>query len=212
MTQHLARIFAGEDELFFVQIGSNDGVSGDPLNPLAISNPRWRGIFVEPVKFLFERLRRTYGDSGRFIFENVAVSTDTGTRPFHYLAEDAQDRCGGVLPCWWSQLGSLDRGHIVRALGAQVEAFIVSVDVACLTLPDLLARHAVGRIDLLHIDAEGADAMILSQLDLALHSPRAILFEHTLFSADEWRATQARLAGAGYNLTTEWMDTLAVRR
>jgi hypothetical protein len=46
-------------EIIFLQIGSNDGVSGDPLN-FFINNYNWHGVLVEPIPFLFDQLQRNY--------------------------------------------------------------------------------------------------------------------------------------------------------
>src|ERR1700692_184685 len=66
----IATTFPQGTPFFFVNIGANDGVAGDPLVDLIRHNGWCKGIFVEPVSFLFERLRKNYGSSDRFIFEN----------------------------------------------------------------------------------------------------------------------------------------------
>jgi hypothetical protein len=45
--------------VFFVQVGSNDADHGDPLRPFILTR-RWSGIMIEPVPYVFERLRRNY--------------------------------------------------------------------------------------------------------------------------------------------------------
>jgi hypothetical protein len=47
-----------------------------------------------------------------------------------------------------------------------------------LSLSSLFIKHAIKQIDVLHVDTEGADWKILSQLDLRLWKPRVILYEH----------------------------------
>src|SRR5207245_6466419 len=42
-----------------VQIGSNDGVANDPINE-SLRARRWSGVLVEPIPYLFERLRANY--------------------------------------------------------------------------------------------------------------------------------------------------------
>ncbi|MBT8114607.1 MAG: hypothetical protein KJP04_04470, partial [Arenicella sp.] len=72
--QHILKILSGKTSVFFVQVGSNDGIHGDPLHDIIATNKNWIGIFIEPVGFLFERLVRNYGISKRFIFENKAIA------------------------------------------------------------------------------------------------------------------------------------------
>ena len=57
-----------KDFVFFIQVGSNDGKMGDPIDNIIVTNNNWKGIFSEPVGFLFERLKQNYGISDRFIF------------------------------------------------------------------------------------------------------------------------------------------------
>ena len=57
-------------DIFFIQIGSNDGIAGDPIHQY-ISEHNWSGILVEPIKYVFERLLHNYTGYPRLIFENV---------------------------------------------------------------------------------------------------------------------------------------------
>lgn len=54
--EHLSQT---QDNVSFLQIGSNDGISGDPLNKF-INNYNWKGILVEPITSLFEKMIRNY--------------------------------------------------------------------------------------------------------------------------------------------------------
>src|SRR5438093_1498023 len=63
--RRLLRAFAAEyPNAFFIEIGSNDGEHDDHLRPFILSRP-WSGIMVEPVPYVFERLRRNYGGVDR---------------------------------------------------------------------------------------------------------------------------------------------------
>jgi len=211
MDKLLRQIFRGCENVFFLQVGSHDGMHGDPLHRLIVDHHRWCGIFVEPVPFLFERLRENYGCAERFIFENVAIAQKSGSLPFYFVAPDAQERAHGSLPEWHDQLGSFDRRHILKHLDGELAPYVNCLRVECLTLPELLARHSVKRIDLMHIDAEGSDYQILSQLDLRRYSPRAVLYEHEHLSTRERECAASFLTSRGYTLRTHGLDTLAVR-
>ena len=63
-------------EITVVQIGSNDGVCGDPISHLVKKNTLWNVLFVEPVPFLFERLQNNYGNNPRFKYEKSAINLD----------------------------------------------------------------------------------------------------------------------------------------
>jgi FkbM family methyltransferase len=195
---------------FFLQIGANDG-QGDPISELIAANPDWTGMFVEQVSFVFERLKRRYGDSSRFIFENVAVSATSGAREFFYVSEDASSRLDD-LPVWHHELGSFDRSHIIQHLGPRIEPFIVAELLPCVPVAELLAKHAVDRIDLVSIDVEGFDYEVLSQLDFTAYRPAAIVFEHLHLSDQERRGANALLDEHGYRRSEFAADTVAVLR
>lgn len=207
VTRVLRKVLGGRP-CFFLQIGANDG-SGDPISELIAANPDWTGMFVEPVGFVFERLKRHHGDSNRFIFENVAVGATTGEREFFYVSEDASARLDD-LPVWHHELGSFDRSHIVKHLGPRIEPFIVAERIPCVRVAELLAKHDVDRIDLLSIDIEGFDYEVLSQIDLAAHRPSVIVFEHLHLSNDERRSAIALLDDHGYRRSEFQADTVAL--
>jgi FkbM family methyltransferase len=104
----LLRAFADSyPEAFFVEIGSNDGEQHDHLRPIVLSYP-WSGIMVEPVPYVFERLRRNYEELPRIALDKVAIADRDGSLPFYHLApasEEERDR----LPSWYDAVGSLSR-------------------------------------------------------------------------------------------------------
>ena len=210
MQERILKAVGIKTEVFFVQVGSNDGVQGDPLHELVISRTNWRGIFIEPISFLFSRLRKNYGDSERFILENVAVGARSETKKFYYVSEQATSELD--LPYWHDQLGSFDKNHITRTLGDQMSPYIIEADVECQPLQAILDRNRVDAIDLLHIDTEGFDYQVLSQVDLKRYKPSVILFEHHLLTDDEFFKARKLLRRTGYRLRQYGNDTLATRR
>jgi len=210
MQEQMVRAIGNKPEVFFVQVGSNDGVQGDPIHDLVIAGKNWRGIFIEPINFLFCRLRQNYGDSERFVFENVAIGTRSETKKFYYVSEKAKSEA--ELPYWHDQLGSFDKNHITRMLGDQMIPYIVEADVECQPLQVILDRNQVDTIDLLHIDTEGFDYQVLSQVDLKRYKPSVILFEHHLLTDDEFFKARKLLRRNGYRLLQYGNDTLALKR
>src|SRR5215831_6216681 len=74
------------DGFFFIQVGANDAVRDDPLKGF-VTTYGWRGILIEPVPFIFERLKSQYGDSPNLILENIAIAEQDGETDFYYLEE-----------------------------------------------------------------------------------------------------------------------------
>src|SRR6266481_6003650 len=66
----IAHLMLQKKDLFFIQIGANDGVSNDPLYKFVIEYG-WAGILVEPLPQVFEVLRRNYADKPNLKFLNA---------------------------------------------------------------------------------------------------------------------------------------------
>jgi FkbM family methyltransferase len=175
--RHIQNALPGMKNVYIVQIGSNDGKTHDPIHVLLLRNPSWAALFVEPVPFLFERLRQNYANNSSYRFENVAIGDRVGVTPFYYVDDSAKEQLSEV-PWWFDQVGSFDRDHITRHFGNTLDRFIVTANVPTVPLEVLLERNNVNKIDLLNIDTEGYDWHVLRQLDLTKYSPTAILIEH----------------------------------
>lgn len=210
LVQRLTRHLDGRPEVFFVQIGSNDGVVFDPLRKLILKNTSWRGIFVEPVSFIFERLKANYDNDSRFIFENSAINSDGKPMEFYYVSPEAAKHID--LPEHGNLLGAFDREHIICNLGKVIEPYLVAETMNCLTLPGLLEKHAVKSFDVLHVDTEGYDLKILSQLDFARYKPEVILVEYICLEPADRVKMKNLLTDNGYVVYFGDDDYLAIRR
>ncbi len=197
------------EKAFVVQIGSNDGKTNDPIYPLLQKHDLWTALFVEPVPYLFNRLRNNYGEHSRFRFINAAIN-DGNTATFYWVDEAARNKCAG-LPDWFDQLGSFDCAHISRHLDGKLMPFIRQTKIEGKSLPELFYENGVARIDLLHIDTEGHDWQILSQLDLRQITPRAILYEHKHLSKED-KANSIQFLASRYEIFSLGGDFLAVNR
>src|SRR5262249_42395321 len=143
---------------FFVQVGSNDGEQFDPLRGAILRRP-WRGIMIEPVPYVFERLQQNYGRfADRITLEPVAIGDCDGELPFYHLAPVTDHEAEG-LPQWYDGIGSFQREHLLKHTEyiPDVADRVVCTNLPTLTFESLCLRNGVGRIDLLHIDAEGSD-------------------------------------------------------
>lgn len=207
----LARL-RNNHSVFFVQVGSNDGIQGDPLHELIISNESWKGIFIEPVGFLFDRLKQNYKESERFIFEKQAITPNRGTSKFFYVSERAKAEIGFFLPYWHDQLGSFSKEHILKHLGGILKPYILTEEIITLPLQDIFDKHRISQIDLLHIDTEGYDFKVLSTIDFSRYKPAVILYEHKHLSQVEKNAAKMLLKDNGYDCTQYGDDTLAIRQ
>src|SRR5580658_9569628 len=97
------------DDFFFIQIGSNDGRSGDPIYQY-VKQFKWTGILVEPVPHVFKRLRQTYRQMEGLFFVNAAVDVEDGYRTFYRIEENYE----AGIPIWYTQIGSFKKELILK--------------------------------------------------------------------------------------------------
>jgi FkbM family methyltransferase len=194
----------------FLQIGAGDADYGDPLCRY-VARAGWRGTMVEPVPYLFDRLRSRYAGSERITLVNAAITEADGKVPFYYLAQS--DDPG--LPEWYDKLGSLAIENIlhpyhVRNIPDLAER-VVCEQVRGSTFETLWRTNPLPRLDLLLVDAEGQDDRILSQIDFERHRPAIVIYERQHLTDDRRAALQERLSTHGYRVLDLGPDALAVR-
>jgi FkbM family methyltransferase len=204
----LKKLFRYHTSVFFVQIGAHDGKSGDSIYPVA-RKKQWRGILIEPVRYLFERLVENYDGASGIAFENVALAPEKGYRTFYRLKEN-----GDVLPAWYDQIGSLNRNTILshRHDIPNIEDYLLEELVECVTFSDLVAKHQVTKIDLILIDTEGYDLNILRMIDFRRFRPKLIIYEQKHLSDTEKVVAKRLLQSAGYTVHPMGANNAAVRR
>lgn len=161
----------------FVKVGANDGTTGDPCSDILISIATWRGLLIEPVPYLYDRLSATFHDTTRFSLQQVAVGESSGHATFYFVDAKARDSIPG-LPIWFDQLGSFDKNHILKHLSGVLEPFIVECQVDVRPMARILAEQNIKAVHLLHVDTEGYDYDVLASLDFSACTPVAIFIEH----------------------------------
>jgi FkbM family methyltransferase len=207
----LVRAFADAyPKAVFAEIGANDGEQHDFLRPYILDRA-WRGVIVEPVPFVFERLRRNYEERPGVALENVAVDRRDGTRRFYHLAEVADHEAEG-LPRWYDGIGSFSREEVLSHAYhiPDIADRLVEIDVPCVTLETLCRRNGIEWLDLLLIDTEGYDWEIIRHIDLSRWKPRLLVYEHYHLGPEERRACRGHLGRAGYETMEEHFDTFCL--
>lgn len=193
------------NDLFFVQIGANDGVIYDPINKF-VTQYNWAGVLVEPVGHYFEQLKKNYADNPNLVFENAAISDINEIRDFYRIQEGLD-----FLPEWCNGLGTFNVDVLLSHKWAipNLEDYVVKEQVACITLAELLSKHAIQKIDLLLIDTEGYDYQILQQINFSHNKPGILLYEHQYISKQERAECERLLKQYGYQLSHHLGNTLA---
>lgn len=194
----------------FVQVGSNDGEHDDPLRELILADA-WEGLMIEPVPYVFDRLRRNYRGRPGIRFVNAAIGDRDGTADFYAVSESDSD---DALPEWYDQLGSWSLEHILKHSPyiPGLEERIVTLEVPCMTFESLCGKFGLEQLDVIHIDAEGYDYEIIKSIDLQRHRPAILMYEYKHLSPDDLAGCRRHLGQNGYELLDVGWDTLAARR
>ena len=207
------------EPVFCFQVGANDGHTNDPVHPY-FKHFGWSGLLVEPLVDVFENeLTKTYEGNPRVRLENVALAQTQGQLPLYRVAISKARWATGLSGFRRENIQShIDNGYIQRR--AKEEGIVVpddpnqiieTVQVAVVTVEQLLARHAVTHFDVLCIDTEGFDFEILKLVDFDRFKPEVVLFESKNLSDTDYAQAKALLGQHGYFLYWERGDTLATK-
>jgi FkbM family methyltransferase len=203
-------------ELFFVEIGASDGVTGDPLYKHVQTGALKRGLLVEPLPDLFELLTANYaGHADSVQLANVAIGSSNSTNVD--MMRVPLDACQS-LPKWVRGTSSLrpectplTGKNVSAALFSVIEPLIQTVSVQVCSLSTLLDRYNVGKVDLLQLDCEGMDWLILQQLDWERYQPWVINLEAVNLPLDELAACVSFLEAKGFHTVRYKYDLTAWR-
>jgi FkbM family methyltransferase len=200
-------------EFFFIQVGANDGKSGDPIHPHVVSR-RLRGILLEPQPDVFELLKKHYEGCDRVILVNAALSHETGTATLYTVRESFKNQ-DNFFPV--TGIASFNREVFLKTLrgklprGANPADYLQKTEVECTDFPSLFAKHGVNRVDLLQIDCEGYDFEILKMFDFERFQPSIVNYESVHLSNQDCSACEALLLSHGCKLFNYRGDTCAYR-
>lgn len=204
----LTQAAESSNDFFFVQIGANDGVIYDPIHQY-VNRYHWDGLLVEPVRCYFEKLKANYRNNPQLIFENAALSDKQETRTLYRIQEGLD-----FLPAWCHGLATFHLDVLLTHKWAipNIEDYVVTERVNCLTLASLLHQHSVKKIDLLVIDTEGHDYNIIKQIDFEALKPKILLFEHQYLSVQQKADCERLLQERHYMASKHMGNTLAYLR
>jgi FkbM family methyltransferase len=203
----MARLYP---KAFFIQVGANDGDQLDPLRT-AVHRADWRGIMVEPVPYVFQKLKANNGHLARRVrLENVAIADICGQLPFWHLP---QAQAGEGLPRLYDAIGSFRKDVVLKHINfiPDIEDRLVCTNVDCITFEELCRRNEVESLDILQIDTEGYDFEIIKMIDFERLAPTLLIYEHHHFDEETDRECRQFLRGKCYDLFKEGMDTWCLK-
>ena len=166
-----------------INIGAMDGVMFDELYGYS-SMYGFTGLYVEPIPYLFEKLKNNLGD--KHIYENSAIFDHNGYVDMLTIDREAIDN-KLVHDCFYGMSAIYPPKN---GLGSEfdrptVEKYGRMITVPCITLETLFNKHNISKFEILKIDAEGNDFKIINQLDLKKYQPKIIRCEWINLSESE---------------------------
>lgn len=204
--QWLNNLSISVKEPTFVKVGANDGITCDPCSDILIGK-KWKGLLIEPVPHCFKRLKTNFTDTKRFIFEQIAIGPCRKEAIIYHV--DEKTRCLLNYPEWVDGLGSFSKNHVLKHLIP--EQIIVECKVEVYPLSEVLKKHNIQYMHLLHIDAEGYDYEVLKTLDLDTQAPLSIFIEHDHLSTEDKTEMRNLLHERGYSIRDCGSDYFAVK-
>jgi FkbM family methyltransferase len=163
-------------------------------------------VVVEPQPRAVRQLRHLYRGNDRIVILQAALDDECRSRTLYTVESQ-------TAPPWAGGLASFRRETIVKHsdLIPGLETMIREDCVNCITFDKVLGYLPDSRIDLLQIDAEGADGHILSLFPLDRLLPAIIHWEVKHLSKKEKEHCLDRLASLGYKFAPSGgEDMLAV--
>ena len=195
-------------DLFFIQIGANDGKSFDDFHPV-IREYGLSGLVVEPLSDYFEQLKMTYSDMPSVKPIRIALhATDKVVKMYR-----TDPSCTNV-PRFSKGIGSFNINH--HHSSGVPDDVMIEETVNCITWKELLLIHDVGHVDIVQIDTEGYDYEILKMINSVNHCISIIRCEHSVgsgvMSRQELREIYNYFSSHDYTVVIGVSDLTAVRR
>jgi FkbM family methyltransferase len=145
--------FKGKKDGFYIDVGANDGVSGN--NTYALEQLGWKGICVEPQPDIFLQLQKNRTCE----VCNAALSKQTNNE-----AKFAKVSGPGIVNMYSGLDSEMTEVH--KQTIKKLNGIIEYIDIKTLSFNDLMKNHpGINYIDFMSIDAEGGEMSILQAID-----------------------------------------------
>lgn len=189
------------NDLYFVIIGAMDGIHHDNLIPFLTKN-KLNGLFIEPIPQMYDKLINNYKNyEGILAFENCAISEKEGKVKMYKVPDS---KIGSVYPEWTDGCSTLYLEKSVIKNFELEEIFVQSH-----RLENVLSKHKIEKIDIIQIDAEGADYEIFNAIDFEIYKPKFIAIEIINLTYREVQNIKEKLETLNYKINII-VDLLAI--
>ena len=195
-----------KNDLFFVQIGANDGVMSDKLSKF-IRKYKLKGILVEPMSDVYQTLLLNYKDQQQLMFENCSIGKENKNAQIYGFKPDSD-----VPNEFYHGLSKLDGSYMEeRAQKEGLSDCVEELVVPMWTFEKLIQRHEIKEITLLYIDTEGYNKIAIESCFDSGKYPLIINYEWTEMSDKDNYELKMLLLDNGYKFIDIGADTLCLR-
>jgi hypothetical protein len=210
-----------------VIVGANDGKINDPLYPILVEEERLRKnskiLLIEPQSVLNPHIHEHYGFHPDYRLENCLVGSGSDLT-LYSIKEEYWSRCTPDYAAGWPVYraatggSSTERDHLLswaKVNLPELEDPAIAIQATQLptkTLAEVLREHDMGpEVDVLQVDAEGADDHVIYACALERSQPRVMLYEQMNLGAERRAALAQFLLSRGYAELPSGGDSLAIR-
>lgn len=214
----IVEFIKSQDRVNYIQIGAH--MAYDSLNNFRFQEKMF-GVLLEPQKEVVDSLKLRFATVDNVKVENAAVVADEDEVTLYQVK-------GAEKACWQSTMTSFDRDLLKKQMEKQwfrdrckadgyeladnVDESIVSIVVQSITVPDIMTKYNLDRLDILFTDAEGADFDIIYNLNFSEIRPKLIYFESMHIPFKNLKKLLSKLSSNNYDLFCGPEDNLAILR
>lgn len=203
----------------FLQIGSADGCTEDPISDL-VRRYKWQGTLVEPSPRSFAKLKKTYGSYSGLRFEQCLLTDEDNVDEATLYEVSEQFR---EISHWADQSSSMNRDIVFgflhyfsttkegESLPPDLNDAIEEVRLPAYHIAEFIRQLEIEELDLMVVDTMGYDARLLHAFPFDEIRPKIIMFEHFVISPAEKQLVLAHLANQGYSFVKFAVDTIAIQ-
>ncbi len=204
---------------FVLQIGGNDGKTGDPIFESIIFN-KLPALVVEPHPIAFNKLQSNYKPYKFVQLANLAISDKGGEMSFYSIADDVLTQVDKKVKRTALGVSSFSKDHVKRTLckafpessnSDLLDQYIEKQKVNTISFHDLLSQYKIDQVDILQIDIEGFDYMIIENIEFKKIQPKIVNYESKNLPSEKRILCENILTSFGYKIFYHGGDTLAFK-
>ena len=195
-----------------IQVGANDGKSDDFL--FDCLNNDIEAILIEPIEDAFVKLKKNYNNFQKVKCLNLAVDITNKNKEIFSVNKKYYDfykkKYNDINVEWLNILSSFNKRHLIGH-GIK-DKHIVSKQIECKTLTELINQYNFQNFDLLIIDVEGYDVILLNDFLKTVNLKPMIIFEWIHAQKNEIEKLLIELEGLNYKFLRTGRDLVCYQK